>query len=605
MKQQKLSTAGINPSISIDSSGIHVVWQNGSFIYRADVSPVTLAFSSTPIRVLQGGAAAYPEISGPFLAWRDGAEPYHGHLNEEDLGQAHGSRPFVFGEGKFAYIAGGANEGYPTKMRTLPNGAFSVVRAAQGTGLSRISAGKVVLIDEDRNAVPGINDPSFAGDAVVGTTDKNGAPTLLAFRGDKQCYIAVGEISNDPRMATDGQAFFVVAWSSRPNEGVRIWRVEPEDFVAKDNVPTPDDLPTTTDKKFDGFVYDHGKYGEWWPHTNSSWLGHGLYDGDPNIPNAERKRRIQAAAEKIDCIFASDDDLTFEYLRPYWKKVAAVLTHEPNTPEMAREWTAAARARMDRLKLPRKPVMVIITEEQSIDSRFDGTADIIGPEIYFRKPEASLEAQRQVVQRRLEAVNAAFKSPIVCFPQAYDRSNPTGWTLDLLHLLQFETLSYVITHPNWKGALGFAYGRPTGVITHPELEDWYATMMECIGGAPDIVNPPKPPDPVDPGENEMTADDLRRYIAELQNTTLFGAYQRFHNEVLPRDRPKDMVIKNADDQDMWTGDVTTGGANGIFNRVFIVEYCISRDKGRTAEQAAGDGYDAGKKSYDKAVSNPQ
>jgi hypothetical protein len=110
------------------------------------------------------------------------------------------------------------------------------------------------------------------------------------------------------------------------------------------------------------------------------------------------------------------------------------------------------------------------------------------------------------------------------------------------------------------------------------------------------VDPPQPP-----SEGDMTHDDIRRYIAELGNDLLFGAFERFHNEVLPRDRPQDSVIANAEGGEMWTGDVTTGGANGIFCRSYFAEYLIARDKGRTPAQASGDGYDVGIQSYRNTV----
>jgi hypothetical protein len=47
---------------------------------------------------------------------------------------------------------------------------------------------------------------------------------------------------------------------------------------------------------------------------------------------------------------------------------------------------------------------------------------------------------------------------------------------------------------------------------------------------------PKPPKP--PAGDDMTADDIRRYIGALDDPLVFGALQRFHNEVLPRDRPE-------------------------------------------------------------------
>ena len=106
----------------------------------------------------------------------------------------------------------------------------------------------------------------------------------------------------------------------------------------------------------------------------------------------------------------------------------------------------------------------------------------------------------------------------------------------------------------------------------------------------------------------MTASDIRRYVGELGNDLLFGAVQRFHGDVLPRDRPMDGAIKSAawtsGDLDFWCGDVFTGGANGFFCRAYISEYLIARDKGRTAAQASGDGYDAAIKAYNTAVNPP-
>jgi len=128
---------------------------------------------------------------------------------------------------------------------------------------------------------------------------------------------------------------------------------------------------------------------------------------------------------------------------------------------------------------------------------------------------------------------------------------------------------------------------------------------------PPIEPPIEPPDPpIDPPttEPDMTAADIRRYVAELGNDLLFGAVQRYHGDVLPRDRPMDGAIKSAawteGDPDFWTGDVTTGGANGFFCRSYVSEYLIARDAGRSAAQASGDGYDAAIKAYNHAVNPP-
>jgi len=125
---------------------------------------------------------------------------------------------------------------------------------------------------------------------------------------------------------------------------------------------------------------------------------------------------------------------------------------------------------------------------------------------------------------------------------------------------------------------------------------------------PAPIDPPDPPDPPPTGGDDMTAADIRRYVAELGNDLLFGAVQRYHGDVLPRDRPMDGAIKSEawteGDPDFWTGDVTTGGANGFFCRSYVSEYLIARDTGRTAAQASGDGYDAAIKAYNHAVNPP-
>lgn len=104
----------------------------------------------------------------------------------------------------------------------------------------------------------------------------------------------------------------------------------------------------------------------------------------------------------------------------------------------------------------------------------------------------------------------------------------------------------------------------------------------------------------------MTEEEIRKWSRELQDTPLFGAMQRYHNEVLPRDRPLDSIVKNADGTDMWTGDVVTGGANAYLVRSMMGEYYIARSKGRNADQALGDGFDAAIKSYNQGPGgNPQ
>jgi hypothetical protein len=172
----------------------------------------------------------------------------------------------------------------------------------------------------------------------------------------------------------------------------------------------------------------------------------------------------------------------------------------------------------------------------------------------------------------------------------------------------------------WDGGEKYAVvawsGRGEGIRLAEFIESELLLPMPEPGPDPEPEPEPEPqpepepePEP-EPGGDDMTAEDIRRYVAALPNNVLFGAFQRFHNEVLPRDRPKDGAIKSEawteGDPDFWTGDVTTGGAMGIFTRTYMPELLIAMDSGRTADEASGDAYDKGIAAYKKATGqNPQ
>jgi hypothetical protein len=106
----------------------------------------------------------------------------------------------------------------------------------------------------------------------------------------------------------------------------------------------------------------------------------------------------------------------------------------------------------------------------------------------------------------------------------------------------------------------------------------------------------------DPQEPDMTTADVRRYIAELPDEYLFGAVKRFRDEAcLGRDRLAVGVIAAEDGADFWTGDVTTGGANGYFVRSYISEYLIARKAGQNPLDGSVAGFEAAKAAYQRAV----
>lgn len=246
MKKHKIADSGTNPTIAFNSAEavLQVLWQSNRFIATCDVEPVDLGVLHVQTMDAGGAQAAYPEVhhwSGlTFTAWRDGAEPFQGHLSHDGtselLGQIHGSRPTAFGGKWLAYIAGGAPSGWPVYVRRLDTDVADVLnRNAAGTGLSRVDdtpQGPVVrTIDEDRNVVPGMSNPAWAGQCVVGVTDRDGQPVCFARLADgRECVVSKGEDSQDPRICTDGHSFYVTAWSSE-GEGIRVWRLDNSDFT--------------------------------------------------------------------------------------------------------------------------------------------------------------------------------------------------------------------------------------------------------------------------------------------------------------------------------------------------------------------------------------
>lgn len=296
-----------------------------------------------------------------------------------------------------------------------------------------------------------------------------------------------------------------------------------------------------------------------------------------------------------------------------WARVRGVWVHEPGDARQARQMVDDARRRMAQAGRQPRPVLVVLRADMATDPQFGRIGDALVPELYFAEPEAAWDEQVAVSRARVAAICAAFPTdPIYLYVQAYDRNGRASWKArpDMLEALQ-HAANLELARTQVFGLFWFAYARPGGVLAYPQLGAWHAAQAAATVAPPLPVDPPvdpvDPPDP--PAEDTMTHDDIKRYIAALDNTLLFGAVKRFHDEVvLPRDRPLDGAIKSAawtaGDLDFWTGDVFTGGANGFFVRAYVPEFIIAMDKGRTAAQASGDGFDAAKNAYLDAV-NPQ
>jgi hypothetical protein len=382
------------------------------------------------------------------------------------------------------------------------------------------------------------------------------------------------------------------------------------------NAPEAFGTPVTAAKALGYFFGRSSKYGEFDPDENCAVIPLDAWqDGDGSLP-ADISEKMCRVLRTVGRGYISNTAIP--YVTSEWDKVMGVIAgvqegpvwaHEPNSRDEAAGWVADARRQMTDLDLAPRPVVIVLREELAADAQFAGVADILAPELYFTGPEATYDEMLAHVKVRFAAVIAALSpTPLCCCIQAFDR-NRAGWKQApwAMEAIQHAANEAIVSN-RIIGLWWFAYARPGGVRDYPQLEPWHVRQIAVTPVPPLPTDPIDPPDP--PDEDEMTHDDVRRYAAAIGNELLFGAYKRFHDEVLARDRALDSVIKSAaydpahpDAQEgqMWTGDFTTGGAMSIFTRAYMPEAIIAQDKGRTPEQASGDGYDKGIAAYRKTV----
>jgi hypothetical protein len=221
------------------------VFQEGDHLrltmHAEDLSAVTA--QAIP---LGGAAAAFPKLyawgGALYLAYRDGAEPYHGHLlqvgteNIRDLGVVYNSDPVVMGEGWIAWQATGDPQ-YAILKQAISGGFIASAGFGHGTGLSRIVGGQVITVDDDRSAVPGYTRPCWAGDAVAVEGQDASGPFDLVRRTDGfEVRVFPGQLSDTPRIAADEDGRYLLGtWGDSP----RLALIEPSDFRAPAPPVTP------------------------------------------------------------------------------------------------------------------------------------------------------------------------------------------------------------------------------------------------------------------------------------------------------------------------------------------------------------------------------
>jgi hypothetical protein len=522
------------------------------------------------VRIDAAGGAAFPRLyvdaaKQTWLAWRH--ETLGGMLlnisrgSTTSLGLVHGNCPIAIGAGRVWYQSTGS---YALAFRDLANPGL--VTQTGSLGLACVDAlGMPVLVDDVRLSVPGMVNPQSAGRCTVGEADRPGVgPCNVARLNDgREAEIWPGLISNTPRIATDSAAFAVTTWGG---PGVRVaFLTDPPDF----REPVPEPPPE-----------DHWAFVPDGTLVTDAFLS--MFGDAPRSPDGKRiclhknvneQEWREVDAEDGECYHLFDRSrypgdvgwyLYHDWELPIWALDEFISgeggTFEGEIVEMSdgrrNRWTH----RMTWYGLKQGGICT------QFDPRFPNQD--YGPEKCY--------------ERFFNSPTHGARWELWYSPEAA-RSLP--WGDRSLDVLKQEVES----------------GPPVPMPPQPYIECPRLSVSDDPWAEPVTPEPP---------ETGMTHDDIRRYIGQLQDPPLFGAMQRFHNEVLPRDRPLEGAIKSdawteGKDPDFWTGDVVTGGANAYLMRAMISEYLIACDNGRTPEQAIGDGYDAAKRSYDKAVGNTQ
>ena len=147
--------------------------------------------------------------------------------------------PICFGSGYVAW-QGAQADGWPITRMDLRSRERIAAGNGQGTGLSRVTEdGRVVLVDADREAVPGGTRPAWAGDLVV--IEKHGNRGALARLKDaREAFLWPDVQIITPRCAYEPSLdlYAVVGWSESDGQ-IRAAVLRDEDFRAP-SVPVPE-----------------------------------------------------------------------------------------------------------------------------------------------------------------------------------------------------------------------------------------------------------------------------------------------------------------------------------------------------------------------------
>lgn len=281
------------------------------------------------------------------------------------------------------------------------------------------------------------------------------------------------------------------------------------------------------------WFYATGRYGDFFPHQNAALTSAEFYSDNGFIPDWADECVAEAVkAEGAAFIGVSD----IAYAKPFWSKVVGIMIHEAGSPEQIKAAVAEANATMDTFGLPRRQCIAIITPEEAVNPAFARCADAIAPEIYLDAPGDSWEAtQARAVDLVAHMLQALPGTPLYLIPQAYDRNNQ-AWKDKPSHLSAIAQACFdALAIERVVGLWPFAYARPGGATTYPQLEDWYTAQADALTTP---VLPVDPEEPVDPEDEDMTPEQVAAFMRAnpVPSDINTEAYLDFRSKVWLRDQ---------------------------------------------------------------------
>ena len=485
MNTTLLSTSGTFPSVTWDAIRNQwvSVWQDGAVLVSNAGHTINIG----------GGQTSFPRLDFQdkvLLAYRDGAPPFDGHLASLDsvvhqirnLKPVHGMFPIVLGNEYVAYQRDDAHAGYPVRRERIFSSDGADVRAGAPTGLAFIDIMGAVRTWDEIPVTDGLHNVTYAGFLHCGATDRGGVPCVVVRdTSGRELVLWQGEDSQNPTIAWDGaDGYAVVAWSSA-GQGVRMNTFIDAELVYPDaREPV---IVTPKNPRFFGWFFEDGRYGEHDELSNVAVQGRGLYKNGANQLPPNVNDLVIASIKQDGGGFIGKGDVRL--VKPIWNLIFGMWLHEVGDAATVRWAATDARAEMSREGVKARPIVAVITPGQSLDSSFAKSCDILAPEIYFDEPagnwdEMYIEAKARV----LEVLDALAPTPLILVPQAYDRSD-ARWKASADQLTAIAQACFsVLDHPRVLGLWPFAYSRPGGATTYPELLKWYRAQANVMQRPP-------------------------------------------------------------------------------------------------------------------------